>query len=282
VWSEAFGVSESLEIVGHSDGPTAHLEAVRWDDGGMIELDLPIGPSSTASDLNETYQIVGWMGVDPSPLFTSEAFLWDNGITTSLGMPKGGTFSAARAISNNGVICGHYGYPTPNPFGGDYTRHALAWINGQMIDLGTLPGFIGSMAFDVNDDAAIVGYCYNDFPSESAAFIWRDGVMTALDDLLAPEFAEYEVQHARGINSSGQIAATVRPPTTSNRAALLTPIPPLPGDTNCDWLVNIDDLLAVIGAWGPFEGEGGPGSPDLIADGSVDIDDLLLVLSHWG
>ena len=65
-------------------------------------------------------------------------------------------------------------------------------------------------------------------------------------------------------------------------AALLTPLPPVFGDTNCDRLVNIDDLVAVITAWGtspapiPFSG-----SPDVNSDGIVNIDDLVDVITHW-
>jgi hypothetical protein len=33
---------------------------------------------------------------------------------------------------------------------------------------------------------------------------------------------------------------------------------------------------------GRYDGEGGPGSPDLVIDGTVNIDDLLLVLTNWG
>jgi hypothetical protein len=49
-----------------------------------------------------------------------------------------------------------------------------------------------------------------------------------------------------------------------------------PGDITGDGLVNIDDLLAVINAWGH---SGGPA--DLTNDGIVNIDDLLFVITHW-
>ena len=54
-----------------------------------------------------------------------------------------------------------------------------------------------------------------------------------------------------------------------------------PGDANIDGTVNVDDLLAVVGAWGAC-----PAAPafcpiDMDGDGSVDIDDLLLVIGHW-
>jgi Dockerin type I domain len=55
-----------------------------------------------------------------------------------------------------------------------------------------------------------------------------------------------------------------------------------PGDANADGIVNIEDLLIVVNAWGPYTGTGGVGTPDLNADGVVDISDMLLVINNWG
>jgi hypothetical protein len=54
----------------------------------------------------------------------------------------------------------------------------------------------------------------------------------------------------------------------------------VPGDVNGDGLVNIDDLLAVINAWGQT---GRPGSiaADVTDNGVVNIDDLLFVINNW-
>jgi predicted outer membrane repeat protein len=54
------------------------------------------------------------------------------------------------------------------------------------------------------------------------------------------------------------------------------------GDLTGDGVVNIDDLLALIAAWGPCPPPPEQCEADVVADGSVNIDDLLLVISHWG
>jgi hypothetical protein len=55
--------------------------------------------------------------------------------------------------------------------------------------------------------------------------------------------------------------------------------PVVPGDTNDDGVVNVDDLLNVIVQWGPI----GPGtSADLDGDGMVNVDDLVTVIVNWG
>lgn len=49
-------------------------------------------------------------------------------------------------------------------------------------------------------------------------------------------------------------------------------------DINGSGTVNVDDLLAVINAWGPC-----PGCPaDINGDGMVNVDDLLAVVNGWG
>lgn len=52
---------------------------------------------------------------------------------------------------------------------------------------------------------------------------------------------------------------------------------PIPGDTNGDHRIDVDDLLAVISAWGPCTGC----PADLNDDGQVSVDDLLLVITYW-
>jgi hypothetical protein len=54
------------------------------------------------------------------------------------------------------------------------------------------------------------------------------------------------------------------------------------GDTNGDGMVNIDDLLAVIAAWGPCLPPPTACAGDVNGDGTVNIDDLLFTIQNWG
>ena len=80
---------------------------------------------------------------------------------------------------------------------------------------------------------------------------------------------------------------------TPNSVIVVVLSTPKPGDINCDGVVNVDDLLAVINAWGlcpapPAPGPApAPGLPADIApppdgDGVVNVDDLLMVINNWG
>ena len=50
------------------------------------------------------------------------------------------------------------------------------------------------------------------------------------------------------------------------------------GDVNGDDVVNVTDLLAVVGNWGPCEGC----NVDINNDGFVNVTDLLIVVGNWG
>jgi hypothetical protein len=72
----------------------------------------------------------------------------------------------------------------------------------------------------------------------------------------------------------GQV--TVLAAVPSNQALLVTA--PVPADVTADGTVGIDDLLAVILAWGPCHGVC---AADVDADGEVGVDDLLDVIFGW-
>jgi hypothetical protein len=49
-------------------------------------------------------------------------------------------------------------------------------------------------------------------------------------------------------------------------------------DVNGDGVVDVEDLLAVIAAWGPCE----DCAEDVNKDGVVDVNDLLAIFASWG
>ena len=51
-----------------------------------------------------------------------------------------------------------------------------------------------------------------------------------------------------------------------------------PSDFNGDGVVDVNDLLLLIAAWGSCDAC----PEDLNSDGVVDVNDLLLVISAWG
>ncbi len=51
----------------------------------------------------------------------------------------------------------------------------------------------------------------------------------------------------------------------------------VPGDVNGDGVVNVEDLLAVIAAWGSDDA-----AADINGDGIVNVEDILIVIANWG
>jgi len=61
------------------------------------------------------------------------------------------------------------------------------------------------------------------------------------------------------------------------------PSPCNPGDADNDGGVGVNDLLAVITAWGPCpEKSPEPCYADINVSGDVEINDLLIVVVNWG
>lgn len=53
------------------------------------------------------------------------------------------------------------------------------------------------------------------------------------------------------------------------------------GDVNCDGVVDVSDLLILLGAWGTC-GDPNNCPADLDGNGEVDVSDLLILLGNWG
>lgn len=276
--SSASAISDAGIIVGESGitGGVAN-HAFQWD-GVMTDLNLPIGPNNSAWDVNEAGAICGWMG---SSAINRTGFIWNNGDVVNLGPIPGGVSSNAVAINNKIQVCG--AGVVRNPNGGSPLTHAFFWENGVMTDIGVLPGYTRSAGRDISDQSIVVGICTGGSGVFNHGFVWRDGVMRDLNELISRNLS-LEIRAANAINFSGQIACEAYDSSTGEIvAALLTPLPPQPGDVNCDRLVNMDDLLAVISAWGPDAPQAtfGSGTPDLNADRAVNIDDLLVIVNNW-
>lgn len=136
-----------------------------------------------------------------------------------LGTLPGGTYSLARAISENGMVTGwsdlHFGGPDVVN-----ATHAFLFQGGLMTDLGALRGDVSSYGYDVNSVGWVVGV--SEGPVETQrAFLYADGKLYDLNDLL-PRHSGWELASAYGVNERGQITG-VGFLDGALRAFLLTP-----------------------------------------------------------
>ena len=274
-FSQADGINNQGQVVGTTaDGKTPYFKGFLWENGEMSLLEPTFGPRSSASDINDLGKITGWMGSSGSDW---HAFLREDGLVTDLGVIPGGFTSQASGINNLAETVG-WGQ-LQDPKGDGNVTHAFFWNSDEMIDIGTLPGFRRSFALGINDDSTAVGFC-RDFggnPNIQRAFVWCQGMMTDLNDLIPADLGLF-IKRAEAINNAGQITGWGSGASGHDVAVLFTPVVFPLGDLNGDCRVNAWDLALLLGSWGPCAGC----PADLNGDGEVGAGDLAALLGGWG
>ncbi|MDR3688270.1 MAG: hypothetical protein P4L46_02745 [Fimbriimonas sp.] len=200
-------------------------------DGGPTLMLPSLGYAAEALGVNDSGNVVGFAALGPP--YPNHAVLWTNGVAQDLGT-LGGTQSIAEAINNSNQIAG---YAT---FAGDAFWHACVWSNGALADLGTLGG-PSSVAQGINSIGQVVGYSditgtssIFPFPGPTAlqggaeqghAFLFSNGAMTDLNNVVDSSGAPFVLESANGINDHGQIIAMgFDPSDAQEHALLLTPV----------------------------------------------------------
>jgi probable HAF family extracellular repeat protein len=182
----------------------------------------PFKTYSIANDINNAGQIVGVS----SNVGGYAGFLWSNGKMRSIG-----TFSP-NAINDSGWIAGTN--TLFSPVAG--ATAAVLYVNGRLINLGTLPGYLGSEGVSLNNSGVVVGDLLgnitttstgsdgtvytNTYVGSTGVFVYN-GRMQNLNGLVDGGWTITAVGH---INDFGQMAATgTKAGSTTTYALLLTP-----------------------------------------------------------
>jgi probable HAF family extracellular repeat protein len=199
------GVAETPNLDSTCPFPEFQAEPVLWAEGAIkTQPTFPGDPDGYVTSINDKGQAVGASGnCWTTPGATSiHALLWENGKARYLGTLGGTLFSGASAINERGQVVGFSdvsGDTSPYaPLGNSYV-HAFFWQDGEMKDLGTLPGDSASLAFSLNNEGQAVGFW-------SRAIIWRDGLAIDLNTLVpGPPFSPLYLLNAYAINDRGEV-----------------------------------------------------------------------------
>ncbi len=166
-----------------------------WEDGTMLDLGTLGGVYGAPAALNSRGQVAG--NSDLAGDMTEHAFLWDGvGGMKDLGT-LGGVFSQADGLTDAGAVVG------ASTLTGDQVFHAFLWRNGEMTDLGMLPGDCYSGAYAINSSGQIVGDSFS-CAFVPRPFLWESGQMINLQAFV-PQASGFTLSEPSSINDRGEI-----------------------------------------------------------------------------
>ena len=218
--SFAAGLNKYGQVVGQANtrcDETGH--AFRWQDGTLTDLGTLGGTFSFAIGISKHGKVVGSSDLASGPGL--HAFLWSGGTMRDLGTLGGGD-SSAIAINDRDQVVGQSQVDVLDPNTGAPAWHAFLWQNNLIADLGTLGGS-NSFGGGVNKQGQIVGV--SDISSDPHqnfgtpvfhSFLWQNGVMTDLGQVLGGDF-----NFSNAINESGQIVGGANLPGETLRHAFI-------------------------------------------------------------
>src|SRR5882724_687836 len=229
-----FAENDSAKPTCITPSQVRRFEPVIWGrDGDIRQLRLPaMDTVGFGFGINDRGQAVGASGlcsntvIPPLPDITARhAVLWEeDGSPTDIG-GLGGAAHIASSINNRSDVVGSSQLA-------DGSVHAFLWTRETgMQDLGTLPDDFFSVApccRTVNDRRQVVGFSIG--PTGPRAFLWQDGVMRDLNDLV-PGSPLY-LLFAQAINSRGEIAGIGVTNTGELHAFLASPNDGAPGGSS--------------------------------------------------
>ena len=163
--------------------------------GTLTDLGTLGGTWSSAYGINSIGQVTG-TSLTSSSVF--RAFFTNSSGMNDIGT-LGGSNSYGMAINDSGHIVGNS--QTLTGF-----SHAFVWTGQRMIDLGTLGGS-QSYAYGINNSDLVVGASFVTGNEEEHGFVYSNGVLADLNDLL-PLGSGWTIDNAYAVNNTGDILAT--------------------------------------------------------------------------
>jgi probable HAF family extracellular repeat protein len=198
----AIDFNNSGVILGGSTLATGEQRFFRWS--GSFEP-IPLGPPGSrefAGAINDFGHVCGGYSTGTGAATTSFATIWDGRSPprTLPGTPRGVPWGAFRCedLTNDGKAVGAATNESAGGIG-------YLWTGSAFVDLGGLGGF-STLPHALNDLGVVVGQAATPFPTEHfRGFVWKNGTMRDLNDLIDWPESGWFISAAFGINNLGQI-----------------------------------------------------------------------------
>ena len=191
--SVAYGINDQGEIAGAYNTSTSQRPFRSVRRMGFQELSLPVGSNGgIAFAINEVGEAAGYVsgtaGVRPA--------WWTRRGDIQLLPTNQSLTTKALDLNDRGDIVG---------VTGGQPKAAVLWPRkGNMVSLGTLPGFTHSEAVAISENGSIAGLAtgVGAFPNRSRAVLWQSGGLAIQDLGALPGGAD---SRARDVNNRGEV-----------------------------------------------------------------------------
>jgi len=172
-----------------------------------VTVDGITDPDGAATAVNDRGEVVGISGLcyqAVGSFSARHAVLWRKGKPIALKTIGGVSWNTPTAINNGGEIAGFLNKPGKTDRNGDPNFISVVWTDphSKPTIVGTLPGDALSEPTSINDGGVVLGVS---FPS-SHVYLWQNGTMTDLTELILQSYPQLELVSVGGINDNGQIA----------------------------------------------------------------------------
>lgn len=234
--SFGLGINNLGQVSGALESPgDGGYRAFIWDGGTPQLLGTLGGSSSYGSGINDSGWLTGASNTGVNGAI--HAFVWNGNTLQDIGTLGGDHFpdSYGTAINEQGWVTGwsfHYDADW------NVVNRAFLWDGSMLHDLGSLTGSSESYGYGINNYGQVVGssidyggmfgFGYGTPNPQDFAFLYDNGTVWKLNDLIEPASADWNVLLATGINDNGQIAASGCHPQLGCRALRLDPLSAVP------------------------------------------------------
>ncbi len=200
-YSAGLSMNSSGNIVGRAVNGDGGGQGFSYINGQFNALSVDIARG--INDANEYVGSVGYYWTYGGYVHSVEhGFVFANGVSTDIGDIGGGlrTYTECFAINDAHQVTG---YSTA----ADGTQHAFLYQSGTLTDLGTLAPY-WSCGLSINNSGVIVGSLDNAYGVTLGSFVYANGTMRDVTDVLGPAAAGWSQITVSKINDQGWMIGT--------------------------------------------------------------------------